>query len=201
MGRASALDLCTVALAALIGAGGSASAQSPPDRATALEEAGRYRDAEAIRRKQLAPVDGASSEATAQALESLANNLGMQSRGSEAAPYIRRALEIRLQIANEAQARAQASQRAAAASLNQFSGMLADTGELDEAERAARRALDMYRLAGDADAVAYADTRVNLGGILAMQGRSRAPTSNFVPRSHRSNAVRKGCAGSSPSRE
>lgn len=171
MGRTAALDLYAVALAALIGTAAPVSARSSQDRATAFEEAGRYRDAEAIRRRQLASVDDASSEATAQALESLANNLGMQSRGSEAAPYIRRALEIRLRVANEAQARAQAAQRAAAASLNQFSGMLADSGELEEAERAARRALDMYRLAGDADAVAYADTRVNLGGILAMQGQ------------------------------
>ncbi|HEV7289269.1 tetratricopeptide repeat protein [Sphingomonas sp.] len=159
-----------IAIAALTGAASAASGPPSRNRVAALEEAGRYRDAEAIRRQQLAATDGQSGEDAARALENLANNLGMQSRGSEAAPYIRRALQIRLKIAGEAQSRAQASQRAAAASLNQFSGMLADAGSLDEAERAARRALDMYRIAGDADTVAYADTRVNLGGILAMRG-------------------------------
>ncbi|MBX3593307.1 tetratricopeptide repeat protein [Sphingomonas sp.] len=141
-----------------------------PDRADALEAAGRYRVAEPIRRRAVEEAGTGESETAAAAAEKLGNNLAMQSRTAEAEPFLRTALEIRLHLAAIDRPPSPEVQARAASSLNQFSAVLLEKGELKEAEAMARRAMWIYRRADRVRDPAYAATLTNLGSIIAAGG-------------------------------
>jgi hypothetical protein len=137
----------------------------PPDPARALEDAGRYREAEPILRRAIRDAGAAPDDAVANALERLADNLAKQARPREAEPYYRRAFEIRL-------TRHGAAHPAVARSLSQLAGLAADAGRLDEAEALSARAVAILTAAGADARLDLSRAQGNRAGILAAMGRN-----------------------------
>ncbi len=136
----------------------------PTDAARALEDAGRYREAEPILRRAVGDAGRRPSDALADAAERLADNLAKQARPREAEPFYRRAFEIRL-------ARHGAAHPAVARSLSQLAGLAADAGRLDEAEALSARAVAILTTAGLDARLDLTRAQGNRAGILAAMGR------------------------------
>lgn len=137
---------------------------SSPDPARALEDAGRYREAEPILRRAIRDAGARRDDAVADAAERLADNLAKQARPREAEPYYRRAFEIRL-------ARHGAAHPTVARSLSQLAGLAADAGRLDEAEALSGRAVAILTAAGPDARLDLTRAQGNRAGILAAMGR------------------------------
>ncbi|HEV7289705.1 tetratricopeptide repeat protein [Sphingomonas sp.] len=137
---------------------------APPDATRALEDAGRYREAEPILRRAVGDAGRRPSDALADAAERLADNLAKQARPREAEPFYRRAFEIRL-------ARHGAAHPAVARSLSQLAGLAADAGRLDEAEALSARAVAILTAAGPDARLDLTRAQGNRAGVLAAMGR------------------------------
>ncbi|OYX17223.1 MAG: hypothetical protein B7Z07_00310 [Sphingomonadales bacterium 32-67-7] len=137
---------------------------APPDAARALEDAGRYREAEPILRQAVGDAGRRPSDALADAAERLADNLAKQARPREAEPFYRRAFEIRL-------ARHGAAHPAVARSLSQLAGLAADAGRMAEAEALSARAVTILAAAGPGARLDLTRAQGNRAGILAAMGR------------------------------
>lgn len=137
---------------------------TPSDAARALEDAGRYREAEPVLRHALAQAGRKRSDALADAAERLADNLAKQARPRDAEPLYRRALDIRLALHGE-------GHPATARSLSQLGGLMADAGRYEEADRLSDRAVAILAAAGPDSAADLARAQSNRAGILAAMGR------------------------------
>lgn len=142
-----------------------ATQSSPPDPARALEDAGRYREAEPILRRAIGAADGPADDAVADAAERLADNLAKQARPREAEPYYRRALELRLALHG-------GTHPVVARSLSQLAGLAADVGRLDEAEALSARAVAILTAAGPTARLDLTRAQGNRAGVLAAMGRN-----------------------------
>jgi len=135
--------------------------------AATLEAAGRYGDAEAARRARYEQASRRAPDdrATADAAEKLADNLAMQLRLTDAEPFYRRALEIRLSKLGERHGDT-------ARSLRQLSALAMARGAFDEADALAWRALDIQRQVSPPDDMELAWAINNLAEVLAAQGQA-----------------------------
>ncbi len=137
---------------------------APPDPARALEDAGRYREAEPILRRAVRDAGATADDAVADAAERLADNLAKQARPREAELFYRRAFEIRL-------VRHGAAHPAVARSLSQLAGLAADAGRMAEAEALSTRAVTILTAAGPDALLDLTRAQGNRAGILAAMGR------------------------------
>ncbi|MCP3728832.1 tetratricopeptide repeat protein [Sphingomonas sp. MG17] len=139
-------------------------AAAPVERADELEQAGRYRDAEPLRRAAFERARKGKAAALADIAEKLADNLAMQIRLADAEPFYRLALDARLKRHGEQHA-------ATARSLRQLSALLLARGELGEAEQIARRSLTIQRAVSPAGDIEIAWSLNNLAQVRAARGQ------------------------------
>lgn len=139
---------------------------APADRAGELEVAGRYRDAEPLRRVAFDRARSANNPLKrADAAEQLADNLAMQIRLEEAEPLYRVALDIRLRERGEMHVET-------ARSLRQLSALLMARGVFDEARQIAQRSLTIQRAVSRAGDLELAWALNNLAQVTGAAGQS-----------------------------